>query len=266
VISNIKVVSFDLDGTIYFGDELAKGAIDLINFLDYKGIKVYYFTNNSTKSRAQLHEKLNGMGLSVSNSQIYSSAHATAVYVKQQGIRSVFCVGAQGLIDELKLLNISLSEDKAEIIVVGLDPYFDYKTMAKVLNKFTKDKCPIIACNKDGNYPIENNLLMPGCGAIVSAIEHACGKTVDIVIGKPNTYMIELLSTDCNINNNEIMVVGDSYASDIEMAKRYNCLSVLIANNPDPNVTDTIVVKELCEIKDIFANDYKSYPQIGRFC
>lgn len=225
---DIKAVVFDLDGTIYRGNELIRGAASVLRLLVRRGFQVLYFTNNSTRARAQIKEKLSRMGLNLELRQVYNSSYATGMYLRQNGFKKVFCIGTEGLISELKTQGIQITEQKPEAIVVGLDPEFDYRKLAMALRVFHKTKCPIIACNLDRNYPVEDGLI-PGCGPIVSSIEDACGKKTDAVIGKPNTFMLEMLLEDWGLKKEDILVVGDSYESDIVMARRFNCKSVLIS-------------------------------------
>ena len=80
-----------------------------------------------------------------------------------------------------------------------------------------------IACNSDKNYISDNDKLLPGCGALIGAIKGCTGKEPDYIVGKPNTYMLQQIAKDNNVTNNEIIVVGDSYDSDIKMAIDFNC-------------------------------------------
>ena len=60
---NIRAVLFDLDGTIYYGSKLIPGADEVVRRCRELGKQVYFMTNNSTKTRKQIWEKLTGMGL-----------------------------------------------------------------------------------------------------------------------------------------------------------------------------------------------------------
>ena len=54
---------FDLDGTIYLGDELLPGAKRLILELRERGKKVVFLSNNPTKDPEMYSEKLTKLGL-----------------------------------------------------------------------------------------------------------------------------------------------------------------------------------------------------------
>jgi ribonucleotide monophosphatase NagD (HAD superfamily) len=108
-------------------------------------------------------------------------------------------------------------------------------------------ECKFIICNRDRTYPVEDNLLMPGCGPIVAALEYATERTADVIIGKPNTYMLELLCRDWKLGNQEILVVGDTYESDIAMANNFGSRSVLI----DPSgkkIDGTVTITKILDL------------------
>jgi HAD superfamily hydrolase (TIGR01450 family) len=251
---NVKAVAFDLDGTLYYNNTVIQGALEVVSYLQEKGLKIFYFTNSSVKSRAQIYGKLINMGFKLSIEHIYTSSHSAAIYLKQEGIRNAYCIGSDDLREELSQSGIIVSEDgnPVQSILIGLDYDFNYAKIAKTLDIMQKGKCLLIACNKDKSFPVEYDRLMPGCGSMVAAIEASCDTKVDYIVGKPNTFMLELLSGDWGLINNEILVVGDSYTSDIEMAKRYCCPSVLISNN-NTNYKNTIVVSNIKDVTKLFA-------------
>lgn len=53
-LSDIDAVLFDLDGTIYEGSRIIDGANEAIVYFRDNGKKVFFTTNNSTKTRQQI--------------------------------------------------------------------------------------------------------------------------------------------------------------------------------------------------------------------
>ena len=51
-LKNVELFLFDMDGTLYLGDEVYEGAIDLMNDLPRLGKKYIYLTNNSSRAGA----------------------------------------------------------------------------------------------------------------------------------------------------------------------------------------------------------------------
>jgi HAD superfamily hydrolase (TIGR01450 family) len=245
---SVKAVAFDLDGTIYVGNTLVPGADETVKALERAGIKVFYFTNNSVKTRKEVFEKLSSLGLCTEQSKVYNSAYAASIFIKEHGFRKVCCIGSEGLKSELVNNGIILDDRDHEAVVVGLYSGFGYKEIAQGLNALKKGAV-LVACNRDRNYPVEGGRLLPGCGPLVAAIECAAGKKAKYIVGKPNTFMMELLAEEHGIKGDEIVVVGDTYSSDIAMARKYKCANILISSKT--KVKNTIVISKLSDILKI---------------
>jgi 4-nitrophenyl phosphatase len=246
----IKAAAFDLDGTLYFGNKVVEGALELVAFLKERSIHVQYFTNNSGKSRQQIYDKLTALGFELKIDDLSTSAYATAKFVKERGWDPIYGVGSSAFLSEFSSFGLKLTNEHklVKAVVIGLDVEFSYAKLAEVLAVVKKNKCKIVACNVDANYPVENGNLMPGSGPIVSAIENACEKKVDYIIGKPNTYMLEDLAQEHKLKKHEILVVGDSYASDVRMAHHFGCPSILISGTHKKH-KKTLVVRRLKDIQ-----------------
>ncbi len=263
-IQKIKGVAFDLDGTIYLGNNLIDGAVDVIGFFRGLNKKICFFTNSSLRTRNQTIDKLNKLGVQVfREDEVYTSAYATAVYIKEEGIKNCFCIGTEGLIKELLDQGIKIVEEegeneKIEAIIIGLDPEFNYIKLEKALNIHLQNNCRIIACNLDKSFPVENKRLKPGTGPIAAAIANVTEREVEC-IGKPNTFMLEMLSRRWNLNHDEILVIGDSLESDIKMAEKYRSPAILISEDKNYDLSDyqnnnIAVINEIRKIIGFFAD------------
>lgn len=226
---SIDAVAFDLDGTIYFGDELADGAHELLGWLTAHDIPYVFFTNNSGKTRAQIVAKLRAMDLDADETNTYTSGQATAEYARRAGWREVACIGTHGMRDMLAAAGVrsDAGPGAAEALVIALVPDFDPAALPAWLGELRPD-VPIVAANMDMDYPVEGGVRKPGCGAIVRAVEQRLGREHDVVVGKPGTFMLDLLSEDHDLDRRRVLVVGDSLESDIAMARAAAAPSVLI--------------------------------------
>lgn len=249
IIRDISGIAFDLDGTVYEGSSLCPGAKATVEHFTKKGAGIFFFTNNSAKTRVEIREKLVKLGIEAEISRIYSSAYAAGVYLKRRKFSPIYCLGTAGLKNELSCAGIECLEktsDRAKAVIVGMDPGFDYEKLAAALNVVNKTGAPIIACNLDRNYAVEDGRIMPGCGPIAAALEFAAGRKIDAVVGKPEGFMLDLLCEDWNVGIKKMLIVGDTYDSDIAMAKRKGCKSVLISSKtPDKSI---VVIRQIDEL------------------
>ena len=227
-----KAVVFDLDGTIYFGSKIADFALQTIDELQSNGYNVLFFTNNSTKTRVEILDKLINMGIRTTVDKIYTSAYASAIFLQRNDLRNIFLVGSRGFKSELTNADINIEDEySCEAVVIGLDLNFNYKILSRALIALQKSRIIIVA-NTDKNFPVENGLLRPGANAMLSAILGSIDKKIKPdIVGKPNPFMLEILCKDWGLDKQHIVVVGDSIESDMAMAKNFNCKGILVGND-----------------------------------
>ncbi len=254
-MNRINSVVFDLDGTIYNGNSLIKGASEIIKYLDENGYSIYYFTNNSSKNKQQIIEKLENFKLTVNPNNVYCCLEATPLFLKQKAYNTVLCCGSQELEDVLKFHALKVfhedinNELEFDAVVIGMNIHFSYNQLAQISLALQRNPdCKLIACNLDMSYPIENGYKMPGCGPLVKAIESASGRKVDYIIGKPDTFMIDLIIQEHNLSKDSICIVGDSEESDIAMAENANIRSFLL--NDETTKKNAISIYNLMDLTD----------------
>lgn len=226
-----KAVIFDLDGTIYYGNTLAYYALEAIKLLEDSGYTVIFFTNNSTKTRKEICNKLICLNVKTEVAKVYTSSYATGKYLKESTLKKVFLIGTESFAQELASFNIEVVDEySCEAVVVGLDTNFTYNTIAKGLIAICNGS-KIIASNADANFPVENGICKPGANAILASLIGASNHQVHYIVGKPNTYLLETICKEWNLHKENIWVIGDMVESDIAMANHYGCRSVLVGRD-----------------------------------
>ena len=113
MISTVDVFIFDCDGVIWKGDSLIPGIPAILDKLRAAGKKIFFVTNNSTKSRKGYKAKFDELGLSVKPEEIFSSSFAAAAYFEQTKFKEtgkkVYIIGEKGIQDELDLVGVPWS-------------------------------------------------------------------------------------------------------------------------------------------------------------
>ena len=250
LLDRITTVLFDLDGTIYEGSRRLPGANNSIKYLRDRGKKIFFTTNNSTKTRQQIFERLVKMGVDVDYSEVLTSGYIAADYALKTGMKDIYIFGSVNLIHEFREHGVPVNQNEnAENLLMGNDPSMTYEDLTVAVQVALNAKC-VMACNRERIYPGENGRLLPGCGAMTAPVEWCANRQCDLVIGKPNTMMIEFIKNAYLIDESSILVVGDTYESDIEMAKRAGCYSVLISSQ---KYEDTICIDHIKDLPGVFS-------------
>ncbi len=219
---------FDLDGTLYRGEEAISGAVEKVRELAEAGAVVRYVTNNSTQTPEFFSDKLRRLGFACEPSQVMSSAVGTAKYLADQALRSAFVVGEAGLVKVLGEHGVRavMGEDSAEAVVVGLCHTFTYELMREAMHRI-RAGARFVATNPDATFPAEKGRLDPGAGSMVAAIR-ACSETEPVVIGKPKPYLIQASMEGAGLTPDDTLVVGDRMDTDIESGRACGCDTFLV--------------------------------------
>ena len=118
-IRNCKLFLLDMDGTLYLGDEVFKGAIEYINTLSETGRKYIYLTNNSSRAGVDYVGRLNRLGFPCEMENVFTSGMATGLYLneKYKG-KKIYPVGTRAFLRELESYGVEFSETDADVVVV----------------------------------------------------------------------------------------------------------------------------------------------------
>ena len=234
--SDRAVYVFDLDGVLYLGDTAIPYAADAVRRLYSAGKQVYFLTNNSGKTRADYRQKLAEVnGLDVPETAIFTSACATAVYLKQRGAagRSVFIIGEPGLAAELSEAGMTAviqpdSRDFQDIdyVVVGIDRQFTYDKLRFAHAAITRGHAQFIATNRDSTFPMETGEI-PGGGSLVAALATATSRE-PVNMGKPETHGYEAILSVAKVMAADSVMVGDRLDTDIATGRRVGAATVLV--------------------------------------
>ena len=263
-LSEIDGVIFDCDGVLWHEDTLIGGAAETIAKLHSHNKKILFCSNNSSKSRAEYINKINELQLcprdmNVDESIFYCSSYAAAHYLTTQtkfnkASDIVLTIGGSGIANELKLHNVPYIEtrlllgdshiQKQKLIDLKLDSNIR-AVIAGIDDKFTYSKCCyastallqhgdnhdtqtlFISTNQDRTLPTAGNLL-PGGGSVIAMISTASSR-IPINVGKPESYMLDLIVQQHQLNKSRILMVGDRLDTDILFGNHGGIRTLLVS-------------------------------------
>lgn len=240
LLDEVDVFIFDCDGVIWRGDSLIEGVPAVLEKLRTAGKRLFFVTNNSTKSRAGYRSKFTSLGLDVEPEEIFSSSFAAAAYLEQTEFRStgkkVYVIGEKGIGEELDLIGVpwfGAESDKdaiapmrpggkiehdAEVgaVIVGFDRHINYyKLQYAQLCLNENPGCEFIATNLDRVTHLTDAQEWAGNATMVGAVRGCTGMEPNLV-GKPAPLMIDYIATKYHIaDRSRICMVGDRLDTDI---------------------------------------------------
>lgn len=216
----------DMDGVIYHGNQILPGAADFIQWLQKEEKKYLFLTNNSGYTPRELHQKLARMGLDVPEEHFYTSALATAAFLKEQAPGcTAFVIGEAGLLNALYDAGITMNEVNPDYVVVGEGRSYSLETLTKATN-LVMGGAKLIGANSDVSGPIESGIA-PACRALTAPIEMATG-TKAYFCGKPNPLMMRTGLRLLACHSGEAVMVGDRMDTDVISGMESGMSTVLV--------------------------------------
>ncbi|KAM9411143.1 glycerol-3-phosphate phosphatase isoform 1-T1 [Salvelinus alpinus] len=241
MLDSVDSVLFDCDGVIWRGDQAIPGAPDVINLLKKNGKKVFFVTNNSTKTRKMYADKLALMGFNATEDEVFGTAYCSAMYLKHvsrlQG--KVYLIGSNAMRQELEKVGIQQTgvgpdlisgvqidwanvplDPEVKAVVVGFDEHFSYMKLNRALQYLNNPDCLLVGTNTDTRLPLEGGKAVPGTGCILKAVETAAQRQAQTV-GKPNHFMYDCVASQFGLDRTRCLMVGDRLDTDILLGS--NC-------------------------------------------
>ena len=216
----------DMDGVIYHGNQILPGVPEFIQWLHDEKKEYLFLTNNSGYTPRELNQKLARMGLDVPEEHFYTSALATAAFLKEQAAGcSAFVIGEAGLLNALYDVGITMNDVNPDYVVVGEGRSYSLDTLTQATNLVLKG-AKLIGANSDVSGPIENGIA-PACRALIAPIEMATG-TKAYFCGKPNPLMMRTGLNMLGCHSAEAIMVGDRMDTDVISGMESGMSTVLV--------------------------------------
>lgn len=218
----------DLDGTIYRGTESILEATKFIKRLQDAQIPYLFLTNNTTRTRQMVVDKLAGHGISATIDQIYTPSLATRDYLLAENNgkpTTIYLVGEIGLYQALLEAGFTLDNQHPDYVIVGLDSDLTYDKIKKATLAI-RSGSKFIGTNADKNLPNEEGLV-PGAGSVIAFVEATVQKKA-FYIGKPERIIVDMALQVLGLQKDDVLVVGDNYDTDIKAGINSEMDSLLV--------------------------------------
>ena len=202
-----------MDGVLYHGNRILPGAAEFIRWLQENQKEYLFLTNNSGMTPKELQQKLQRMGLEIPEEHFYTSALATAEFLKQQAPGcTAFVIGEAGLLNALYDAGITMNDVNPDYVVVGEGRTYSLESLTKAVN-LVLNGAKLIGANSDVCGNIENGIA-PACRALIAPIEMATGKQA-YFCGKPNPLMMRTGLKLLGCHSEDAVIIGDRMDTDI---------------------------------------------------
>ncbi|MFJ8894811.1 HAD-IIA family hydrolase [Leifsonia sp. NPDC102414] len=203
----------DMDGVLVHENHALPGASALIQQWRDDGTPFLVLTNNSIFTPRDLAARLRASGLDVPEESIWTSALATADFLKSQiPGGSAYVIGEAGITTALHEAGFIMTDTNPDYVVVGETRSYSFDAITKAIRLIGKG-ARFIATNPDATGPSADGPL-PATGAVTAMITKATGME-PYVVGKPNPMMFRSAMNRIGAHSENTAMIGDRMDTDI---------------------------------------------------
>lgn len=203
----------DMDGVLISGRTVVPGADQFIEQLKARGGEYLVLTNNPVYTPGDLAHRLQTMGLDVPAERIFTSALATARFLRTQKPEgTAFVIGESGLTEAIHRIGYVITDIDPDYVVLGETHTYNIELITRAIRLIAAG-ARFIATNPDPSGPTEGGIV-PACGAMAALIERASG-TSPFFVGKPNPLMMRTALNYLDVHSEDTVMVGDRMETDI---------------------------------------------------
>ena len=224
-IKKIQALLIDLEGVLYSDNKLISGSIEVVKELKKQGLKLRFLTNTTTAPRKNILEKLLNFGFDIEENEIFTPIIATKNYLRDNAVKKISLVTNIEIIEEFKEYEITQKNPDA-VIMGDIYKNFNWEILDRVFKLVYLNNAALIALHQN-KYCIRDNKVSLDLGPFIKAIEYASNKK-SILMGKPEKNFFDLAVKDLDINNENILMIGDDITSDIEGSINANLKAIQV--------------------------------------
>lgn len=218
-------VLLDIDGVLHVSLQPLKGATEVLRWLEQHGYPTCFVTNTTTLARATLAQRLQGIGLPITEERLITAPVATANYIRQRfpGKRCWLLTKGDTAAD---FAGIELVESEADVVVIGgAEELLTYEAMNAAF-RMLMNGAVLLAMHTNLYWRTSEGLRLDS-GPFVRALEVATGKEA-IVLGKPAQAFFEQALLSIKVDAHEAIMVGDDIENDIGGAQGAGLRGILV--------------------------------------
>ncbi len=220
---------FDLDGTLYLGEQLIEGADQTVATLRDRGARVMFVTNKPISSRQTYAAKLTGLGISADVEEVLTSPLALADYIAtHHQSPNVLLLGEKPVTEELEAVGCRIvhKAEDAEIVVISWDREVTWERLDEAFQAL-RGGAKFYVTNPDVTYPVESGELSDA-GAVVAYMQACSKRDPDHIAGKPYPALAEAAMQRMGVTPQRTLLAGDRLQTDLKCGKNAGCATAVV--------------------------------------
>jgi 4-nitrophenyl phosphatase len=248
-LASVRAFVLDVDGTLVLADDpnvgsgtrALPGAAAVLQQVRATGRRLVCFTNGTSQLPGAQAARLRAVGLDVRDGEFLNPAVVAAEYIQREHAgASVLAFGNDGLLLPLQQAGVRLTAledaESCGVVLVGADPEFTYRKLVAACRAVWAG-ASLLVTSMAPWFASRGGRLPSTSGPIAAGIVHATGAT-PIVVGKPSSVVMDVISTQLGVEPSEMAVVGDDMDLEIRMGREAGSVTVLVLTGSTTSVAE----------------------------
>lgn len=216
---SLDAIVFDLDGTLYLGEEALPGTHDLLRQVP-SAVQVRFLSNNTSKTPDETLEKLLRLQFVADISQVLSPLHGLCLALQKSRFSQVWMMANPSVLawmqKQLPHVNFRAAREYCQAVVIAYDDDLRYNDLCEVAWRL-QDGIPYWTTHPDHVCPHPQGSV-PDVGGLVELWAIGTGRRPDRCFGKP--YPEVLSPVTSQVIPSRVLFVGDRLYTDWELSRR----------------------------------------------
>jgi HAD superfamily hydrolase (TIGR01458 family) len=220
-------VLIDVDGVLVVSWDPLPGAAECLAWLRESGFRFRLVTNSSSKTRREIAESLDRVGMPVDPADISTAVTSAAEHLSAHHPGMPCLVVNEGSVDEdlVGVRQVSDPLSAGVVLLGGAGPSLVYRDLNAVF-RLASEGIPVVALHRNTRYQTADGPALD-MGAFIPGLEAAAGIQVP-VLGKPSRLFFEAALKELGVRPAEAAMVGDDVEADVRGAQDLGVTGVLV--------------------------------------
>ena len=215
-----------MDGVLVHESKALPGATELLNRWVDTSHRFLVLTNNSIFTPRDLSARLESSGITVPEENLWTSAMATADFLKnQQHGAKLSVIGEAGLTTALHSAGFIMTDTDPDYVVLGETRTYSFEAITNAIRHIERG-AKFIATNPDVTGPSADGML-PATGAVAAMITAATGRK-PYIVGKPNPMIFRSALNKIEAHSETTAMIGDRMDTDIIAGMEAGLFTILV--------------------------------------
>jgi HAD superfamily hydrolase (TIGR01458 family) len=226
----MRALLFDLDGVLYQGDHLIRGAVETLLWCEHRGIPYLFVTNTSSKPRRALAKRLQALGLPVGAEQIFAPPVAARDYLAAHQAEPLALFVRESTREDfagMQLLDDAAERGAGSVVVGDLGEAWSFATLNRAFRLLMGEPTPALVALGMSRYAQGNDGLVLDVAPFIRALEHAADCRA-VVMGKPAREFFHAAVEKLGASAAETVMIGDDIHTDVAGAQAAGLTGVLV--------------------------------------